>query len=835
MNKGFILVLLLSFSLSAYAQDEKVPLHSILDRLEQQYQVTFTYVDKNIEGVFVSAPPKGSSLESAIQFLENQTGLVFRQLNTRFITISIGKPEKVDICGILVDIATGEVIVGATIQAGNAFAISDDTGKFTLRELSSADTVLIRHLGYAAVNAPVRSLSVNPCPQLYLKQVITTLNEIVVSNYITEGITKKTDGSFTIHTEDLGILPGLTEPDVLQTLQALPGIQSINETVSDINVRGGTNDQNLILWNGIRMYQSGHFFGLISAFNPYLVKEANLIKNGTSASLGEGVSSTIDIHTDNDVTREFAGGAGINLINADVFAKVPLSDNTSIEIGGRRSIADVLKTATYRQYFERTFSNTEVVNASNDEVFGADEDFYFYDASVKVTSKVTENDQLRFNFLSINNKIAYEESAVIDGRAAFKTSSLRQRSLASNLVYERLWNDKVKTSAQAYLSSYGLKAINFDVLNDQRLIQENEILDVGFKLDSRVSLSGNVDILTGYQLSEIGVGNLEDINKPVFRRYIKEVVQTHSLFAEATFSSNSGNTNLRSGVRANYFEKFDKIRLEPRLAISQKIIPHLSVEVLGELKSQVTTQIIDLQTDFLGVEKRRWVLVNDQDVPLIRSKQVSLGLQYNRPKFLISVDGYYKKVDGIISSSQGFQNQYQLVRSTGAYDAIGFDFIVNKKFKMLNIWLSYSYAQNTFGFKNFTPPEFPNNLDVRHSATLGSTYQTGRFQFSAGANTHTGKPYTRPRVPEQIKDNQVIYDSPNSYRLDDYMRIDCSARYNFRLGREVEAQVGGGIWNILDKKNVVNAYYQVGDSGTVREIDQKSLGITPNIFVRVSF
>nr|WP_238354509.1 TonB-dependent receptor [Fulvivirga marina] len=630
-------------------------------------------------------------------------------------------------------------------------------------------------------------------------------------------------------------MPGLTEPDVLQTLQALPGIHSINETVSDINVRGGTNDQNLVLWNGIRIYQPGHFFGLISVFNPYLVKEANLIKNGTSAALGESVSSTIDIHTDNDVAEEFTGGVGVNLINADAFVKVPLSDKTSIEVGGRRSIADVVKTSTYRQYFERTFSNTEVINASNDKVFGSNEAFYFYDASLKVTSEITKKDKLRFNFLGINNKITYEESAIMDGQTEFKTSSLRQRSMASNVVYERLWSKKVKTSAQAYLSSYGLKAINFDVLNAQRLIQENEILDIGFKLDSRVSLSKNMDILTGYQLSEIGVGNLEDINKPIFRRYIKEVVQTHSLFAEATFSSNSGNTNLRSGLRTNYFKKFDKVRLEPRLAFSQKILPYLSVEVLGELKSQVTTQIIDLQTDFLGVEKRRWILVNDNDVPLIRSKQISLGLQYNRPRFLVSVDGYYKKVDGIISSSQGFQNQYQFVRSIGTYDAIGFDFIMNKKFKRLSMWLSYSYARNTFSFKNFSPPEFPNNLDIRHSTTLGSTYQTRRFQFSVGANAHTGKPFTKPQVPEQIKDNQVIYDSPNSYRLDDYVRIDCSARYNFKVGKEIEAQAGGGVWNILDRKNIVNTYFQVGDSGSIREVDQKSLGITPNVFVRISF
>jgi len=98
---------------------------------------------------------------------------------------------------------------------------------------------------------------------------IQKLEEVVITNYLTSGISKNIDNTITIKPEKFGILPGLIEPDVLQTIQALPGILSADETVSNINVRGGTHDQNLILWNGIKMYQSGHFFGLISAFNPY--------------------------------------------------------------------------------------------------------------------------------------------------------------------------------------------------------------------------------------------------------------------------------------------------------------------------------------------------------------------------------------------------------------------------------------------------------------------------------------------------------------------------------------------------------------------------------------
>ncbi|MDC1379773.1 TonB-dependent receptor plug domain-containing protein [Algibacter sp.] len=144
-----------------------------------------------------------------------------------------------------------------------------------------------------------------------------SLEEVIITNYLTTGITKLNDGSITIKPKIFGILPGLIEPDVLQTIQAIPGVLSTDETVSNINVRGGTHDQNLILWDGIKMYQSGHFFGLISAFNPHTTERINVYKNGTSAKYGDGISSIIDMHLPDDIDNEFDAGLGFNLINAD--------------------------------------------------------------------------------------------------------------------------------------------------------------------------------------------------------------------------------------------------------------------------------------------------------------------------------------------------------------------------------------------------------------------------------------------------------------------------------------------------------------------------------------
>lgn len=156
-------------------------------------------------------------------------------------------------------------------------------------------------------------------------------------------------------------------------------------------------------------------------------------------------------------------------------------------------------------------------------------------------------------------------------------------------------------------------------MNDQRLIQENKILDTGVKLDARIGLTNTLDLYTGYQFNEVGVSNLEDINNPIYRRFIKKVLRNHALFAEGNYSSKSNKTNLRVGLRANYFEKFNRFILEPRLAFNQQFLDHFSFELLGEMKSQTTTQVIDLQNDFLGVKKGDGYWLMKMTFPLLRA------------------------------------------------------------------------------------------------------------------------------------------------------------------------------------------------------------------------
>ncbi len=738
-----------------------------------------------------------------------------------------------EICGYLRASDSQEALQGATVVAGEAYTISDERGYFRLN-VRGHDQLQIRHLGYQTMIIQPSELG-EDCQPLYFTPDLTTLSSIVINNYITKGIYKNIDGSTIIELPALGILPGLIEPDVLQALQALPGIQSVNETVSNINVRGGTHDQNLVLWDGIKMYQSGHFFGLISAFNPYLVEEVTVTKNGTSAIWGDAVSSMIQIKSPEDFKNTWSTGGGINLVSGDAFVQAPLGEKASVLISGRRSLADLIETPTYQRYFQRAFRDTEISNGQigNRDQFSSDEKFLFYDYSLKLFLDPSPIDQIRLSIINVYNDVEYQENALNTTAIESKTSGLTQSNLGVGLQYHRNWSPQWQSSLSIYASWYELQALNFDIFNDRRLRQENDVLDTGLKLDMKYTFSPNLYFKYGYQFFEVGVGNLEDISNPLFRRKIKYVLRTHAAYTEMAWDQPENGRNLRIGIRANYIEEFDRMYLEPRLAFQQKLVENLTLEVLGEVKSQTTSQIIDFQTDFLGVEKRRWVLANNRDIPVTESLQGSLGLHYDRGIWLVSAEAYYKEVTGIITSGQGFQNQFEFIRTAGDYRVRGVDLLINQRKGKFSTWLGYSYSENNYSFSQLTPAEFPNNLDIQHVINSGVSVASSNFELSLGANWHSGKPYT---ATDQniLVENDILYLLPNQERLPDYLRIDFSATYRFNLGSKLKAMAGISAWNMLDVQNIINIYYRARED-QVDQIERTALKFTPNAVFRISY
>ena len=273
-RRGLLLLSLLLWSAlrMGWAQEVDTPsslsIIAYIQQLEEDFDVKFSYVDEDLRPLQIKIP-KSTVLEEILDDIQNQTQLIIKKLSERYYTLS--KSITVDICARVLDNFEENTVTGASIEVlGSSIAtVTDLDGNFFLTNIPRKASIRVRHLGYKTQYVTAEDLiSKRPCETILLGIRYQQLDEVVVYKFLTTGLIKNADGSVELNTAEFGILPGLIEPDVLQTIQALPGIKSIDETVSDINIRGGTNDQNLLLWDGIKMYQSGHFLALSLHLTP---------------------------------------------------------------------------------------------------------------------------------------------------------------------------------------------------------------------------------------------------------------------------------------------------------------------------------------------------------------------------------------------------------------------------------------------------------------------------------------------------------------------------------------------------------------------------------------
>ena len=842
LNKWLISLLICIGSI-CYGQStaKKAPLTEIIVSIEKQFNIKFSYAVEDVANIVIEKPNTSFTLQQTIDYLNAKTILNFKALDNRYVTVSVLN-KTIAVCGIVFSDEQKSPLIGASILVNDIgrSSVTDENGKFSFKNIPINARLTVSYVGFESIQFSATELfsAQNNCREIILSTKNEELNQVLINVYLTSGLQKYLDGSTVLNTKKFGILPGLIEPDILQSIQALPGVESTNESIANINVRGGTNDQNLVLWDNIKMYHSGHFFGLISAYNPNLTNKVIVSKNGTSVEYSDGVSSTINMQTKDEINTVFSGGAGINLISADAFLEIPITKKLELHISGRRSITDLFKSPTYTKYFERSFQDTEINEDSNQK--NNSSDFYFYDYTAKLLFDLNEKHQFRANIIGVNNALDYSERLTNSNETESKSSKLSQKNIGYGGNWKAQWNSKLSTNFITYSSRYNIDANDYRVQTDQRLTQTNEVLETGAKLNMYYKTNENLNFLFGYQFNETGMLNQTTVSAPFYSTTKKDVLLNHALFSEVEYHKK--NTYLRVGLRLNYFQKFEKFLVEPRINIRQKVTNQFALKLEGEFKNQSTTQIVDFEDDFLGVEKRRWVLVTDKEIPIATSKQASFGVEFNQKKLNIEATGFYKIVDGITASNQGFYNNFQFRNANGSYTARGLEFLANKTTRRYSAWVSYTFSTNNYVFESFNPSTFPNNVDIRHSVGLGVNYTIFKnVKIAIGGIWRNGQPYTKPVEGDETIQNGnttlVNYDSPNRENVDDFMRLDASLNYTYNLSQSVHASLTAGVINITNQENIINRYYKVNpnDSNDAVQVDNKSLGLTPNISFRVNF
>ncbi|RRO15944.1 TonB-dependent receptor plug domain-containing protein [Flavobacteriaceae bacterium 14752] len=828
----YILVLLIPVLSRAQNQ---IPLLEYLNRIENQKSVRFNYIQQELRTLEITSFDTSQTLKKILYQVSIQLPVAFEWVDDTNIVV---KRLNQFYCIKILSEDLNQTLNNVYVESQDNIIKTYQNGTVFFAGKPNTKTLKLFKEGYAVKEIEVKSLEPNDCKIIILTRQIN-LDEIKLVGYLTKGLNLNSDLSISLNPKEFEILAGLTQPDVLQTMQFLPGIVSLDERISNINVRGGTHDQNLFLWNGARLYQTGHFFGMISALNPSIAHQVDIYKNGSSAFYTEGLSSVVDIsstakpldHSEFEIFANFLETAGK--------ADLALSDQSQLRVAGRYALSDVIDTPTFDNYFDKIFQNTEVssINTNENLRLSSDVDLQYYDANLQFQTAFNDNTTWQINAMAISNELLFTEENI--NTQDQKENNLTQESYVVSTQLDKNLSENVSLSSLAYLSYYKLEGQNASALNNQLLNQTNEVIDFGVKLRSDFELSKRYKFSLGYQFNEIGIRNDNIVNIPEVEIRQKSVLQTHAGIAE--FKASNFNHKLKTtlGLRANYYDKFSEFKFEPHLNMSYAISPSFDVILMAEQKHQVTAQVIDLQNDFFGVEKRRWVLADENDIPIQRLRQVEIGQVFKKKSWLLTGNVFYKKIESITSASQNFQNQLEFLKLSGDYQTYGAEFLVQKQFQNFRLWLNYTYNDSEYEFDNFSPSVFPNNFETSHQTETGLSYTTSKLKLSLSGRFFTGRPTTpiNQNAPISNPDTNpdINFLDPNSDNITEYTQVNFTGSYTF-LWPKFKAEIGLAILNLFNTNNTTNQFFRLNnDILEVEQIENQSLEFTPNAFFKINF
>ena len=844
---------------------QKKPLIEILISIEKEHGVKFSYNSTLIKTFFCYPFKSEKTVKEKIENLKKQVHLNFHQINERYVVISEIEVTKNHIIkGVIINSKNKELapFSSIVIEGTSRGTIADESGNFILDDVSSNQKIIIRNAGFKSVKIPVYKFLTHPNLVIELQEDNIHLEEVLISDYITQGISKKQNGAIEILPKNLRILPGLIEPDVLLSLQLLPGVQSSSETASGLQIRGSSPDQNLVLFDGIKMYQSGHFFGLISSFNPYVTKKVSLYRNGTNAKFGDRIGGVLDISSGDDIP-DFEAGFGVNLTHADAYLKTPLFRNKAgLVFSVRRSITDLVETITYKNFSESVFQNTRILEgAASDpnKLSNVNNNFYFQDYNLKFVADVSEKSKLSLSNLYNKNQLE------------FSSENLKFREkIVDNITYQNkgtriLWNLKTNKrfsqNMDVHTSEYkfdyfGNREETRNDVNDNRNRNfeiANHVKDNGLNYDFNYNFKENLQIKGGYQFSKTNIYYLfkTNFNTPNNLLLSSENSSniTNALFLEVNY--NKGKSFISFGVRANHFSSVKDWFIEPRLFASTKISETTTLKTSAEIKNQAVSQIIEYRNNGIGLENNIWATANNA-VPILNSKQFSVGFLFQKNGWNLDVDFYKKKIIGLTLMTDDIANSTKTNRIpfyiSGENDVFGIDVLLKKRFGNYRSWISYSYANSKQQFKELNKGrEFDGINEIPHSFKWSHTYKLNQFEFSLGWKFRSGIPYTEAiGTYNDLNNNlRVSYGIVNEKRLPNYQKFDFSSTYKFFLStkKKIEGKIGVSLLNIFNEKNILSRTYElkfVNSQGNVEQqklvkTDRVSLGFTPNLVFRLTF
>jgi len=779
--------------------------------------------------------------------------------------------QKLTVSGILTDAETGEFLIGASVYETVNYrgTSTNNYGYFSLKFDSAPIEISFSYVGYQVKKILVTSAA-DTVINVSLSPVLDIGEVTVTGNAATDRIMSTQMSKIDIPLQKMKRLPVLMgETDLIKALQLLPGVQSGMEGTSGLYVRGGGPDQNLILLDGVPVYNVNHLFGFFSVFNSDAIQNVSLIKGGFPARYGGRLSSVLDIRMKEGNMNEFHGEGSVGIISSKLTLEGPIKKGkTSFIISGRRTYADLLSLPF------QMLRNKEDDRDNYKSTFLAG--YYFYDLNAKINHKFSDKSRLYFSIYSGKDKFYMKEKSkgytdhsktnYIDD--SYK-NGLNWGNLTSVLRWNYLLSKDVFSNLALTVSDY-----QFEVVSDEKThsiyggTEYNSETSISYKSGIRdYGIKWDVDFnrIQDHYI-RMGAGNTYHIYRPgITLAYSDEN-------SDAAIDTTFGNKNLYSNETYIYAEddfslgallKFNvgvhfsnfytegknytsfEPRISSRLKLGESSSFKLSYTEMAQYIHLLTNNTIGLPTDL-------WVPATDKVKPQ-KAWQVAGGFSsILSSKFELSIEAYYKDMKGLIEYKEGasffnvMTDWFDKIES-GNGKSVGLEVFLQKTSGKTTGWIGYTLSKSTRQFEHISQgQEYPYKYDQRHDISvvvnhrfndridIGATWVFG----SGTALSMAGNKYIPLSEIEEMIYPKYNYgyfkdhfryvenhETRNSSRMPSYHRLDIGVNFT-REKKWGERVFSFGAYNIYSRQN---AFYLYVES----EWDYYS-GETENVLMQVS-
>ncbi|KUJ63313.1 TonB-dependent receptor [Flavobacteriaceae bacterium CRH] len=662
------------------------------------------------------------------------------------------------------------------------------------------------------------------------------LDEVVIKKKGQKTVESVISGLVSIDIEGMKNVPLiLGERDILKVATTFPGIKTTGEGSAGFNVRGGKEDQNLILLDNAVLYNPQHFLGFFSAINPYTAKKADIYKGSIPADFGGRLSSVFDITTKNGNPEKFSGEGAVGPITSNLSFGLPIQKNkSSVIVGVRATYSDwILKALDDEElqnseagFYDGILKYNNAINSNNnieatlyyshDRFSISSDSLYKYSnrlASAKWDHTFNKKHKAAFIFTNSEYKfnIDYDSEDINSFNFGYKINE-SQFQAKFNYAFSQKHNFSYGIAGKLYNISPGYQhPIKPEATLISTDIAKEKALESGIYLGDNYKFSDKLLIDIGLRYSFYASLGAADVN----------VYEAGLPLNDATI------------IRTDHYNNNEVIKtyggLEPRVAARYFFTEDFSIKASYD----GTRQYIHLLSSNVTQSPTDTWKLSDANVKPQSAQQVSLGLYKNLKdeEYELSVEGYYKKSKNILDYKVGAQLllnknvETELLQGEGK--AYGVEFLIKKQVGNLNGWIGYTYSRSLIKLDGQFIEEkinngkyFSSNFDKPHDLSAVLNYKfTRRYSLSTNFLYQTGRPVTFPIGTYHYGDAEyTLYSDRNKYRIPDYVRLDIGLNIegNHKIKKLAHSFWNISIYNVLGRSNPYSIYFVTDNAGKIK-------------------